>query len=112
MSKHISLREYRIQDYQIDGMIRPLWIPTAFNVADHFTKITSKLIFSKFCPLLGVHTPSVTTSAFASDYDFPEYNATSHSCLSLVDVALEHGLTLPDDYQDFVVYYHPTSRQT
>ena len=34
----INLREFRIRDYQQEGILRPLWIPTKLNVADGFTK--------------------------------------------------------------------------
>ena len=37
-NKFVDLREYRIRDYQKEGIIRPVWIPGTLNPADLFTK--------------------------------------------------------------------------
>jgi len=53
-SKFLDLRLYRIRDYQRDGLIRPLWIPTKLNIADGFTKTLGKELFGQFVKLLGM----------------------------------------------------------
>ena len=53
-SKFISLREFRIRDYQQEGILRPLWIPTKLNVADGFTKSLGKTQYQQFAHLLGM----------------------------------------------------------
>ena len=53
-TKHIALREFRIRDYVEGGQVRPLWCPGTHNLADHFTKILQKLIFSRLNISMGI----------------------------------------------------------
>ena len=55
-SKFVDLREYRIRDYQMEGVIRPLWIPGNLNPSDLFTKLLGKTLFERNVRLLGVGT--------------------------------------------------------
>ena len=45
-SRHIALREFRIRDYHELGMIRPYWCPGNYNVADFFSKLLEKGLFT------------------------------------------------------------------
>ena len=47
-SKFVSLREFRIRDYQSDGVVRPAWIPGDYNPADGFTKLLGATKFKEF----------------------------------------------------------------
>ena len=53
-SKFVDLREYRIRDYQIEGVIRPLWVPGNLNPSDLFTKLLGKTLFERNVRLLGM----------------------------------------------------------
>ncbi len=45
-SRHIALREFRIRDYHEHGIIRPYWCPGNYNVADFFSKLLEKGLFT------------------------------------------------------------------
>ena len=53
-SKFVALREFRIRDYQEEGICKPLWIPGTLNIADGFTKLLGTILFSQFARLLGM----------------------------------------------------------
>ena len=48
-SRHIALREFRIRDYHELGMIRPYWCPGNYNVADFFSKLLERGLFTRAC---------------------------------------------------------------
>ena len=55
-NKFVDLREYRIRDYQKEGIIRPVWIPGTLNPADLFTKLLGRTLFMQNTRLLGMST--------------------------------------------------------
>ena len=58
-SKFVSLREFRIRDYQSDGIVRPAWIPGDYNPADGFTKLLGTTKFKEFVRILGMKDKSI-----------------------------------------------------
>lgn len=53
-SKFVSLRDFRIRDYQNEGIVRPAWIPGKINPADGFTKLLGTHLSQQFTTLLGM----------------------------------------------------------
>jgi hypothetical protein len=53
-SKFVSLRDFRIRDYQNEGIVRPAWIPGKINPADGFTKLLGTQLSQQFTTLLGM----------------------------------------------------------
>ena len=60
-SRHIQLREFRIRDFHEAGMIRPFYISTLINPADHFSKLLVKEKFVKNRRLLGIENVQAST---------------------------------------------------
>ena len=54
-SRHIALREFRIRDYHELGMIRPYWCPGNYNVADFFSKLLEKGLFTMHAHRFGMN---------------------------------------------------------
>ena len=52
--RHWYVREFRIRDFQEEKLLRVFWCPTAFNLADFFTKPLKRVKFSQALPLLGI----------------------------------------------------------
>ena len=52
--RHWYVREFRIRDFQEAKLIRVYWCPTAFNIADHFTKPLKDNKFPQALTLLGI----------------------------------------------------------
>ena len=52
-------REFRIRDYQSDGIVRPAWIPGDYNPADGFTKLLGTTKFKEFARILGMKDKSI-----------------------------------------------------
>ena len=46
VSKHVKLREFRIQDHAKANTVRNLWVPTPLNVSDFFTKPMGSIMSS------------------------------------------------------------------
>ena len=113
-SKHISLREFRIRDYQGDTghpqSIICLWTPTKLNVSDIFTKLLGSVDFPRLarflvnCPFnaiadqssahLGVHHPSSLPRLYHSSW--------RSACLLDPDqVVLPFTLPVPDAPNSF-----------
>ena len=109
-SKHIDIRHFRIRDAQgEDGhiaRIRCYWIPTAFNPADHFSKLLKSVAFRRLTRFMvnnkydsnddatatyhhrHINDPSFRPELYAyfvdSSYDYQHYlNLSSHSSADL-----------------------------
>ena len=54
-SRHIALREFRIRDYHEQGIIRPYWCPGLYNVADFFSKLLEKNLFTTNAYIFGMN---------------------------------------------------------
>ena len=54
-SRHIALREFRIRDYHELGMIRPYWCPGNYNVADFFSKLLERGLFTMHAHRFGMN---------------------------------------------------------
>ena len=52
LTKVLPPSMFYVRDCKEDGLIKPVWIPSAENIADIFTKPLEKVLFSKFCALL------------------------------------------------------------
>ena len=54
-SRHIALREFRIRDYHEHGIIRPYWCPGNYNVADFFSELLEKGLFTMHAYRFGMN---------------------------------------------------------
>merc|ERR1712232_584767 len=70
-ARHIALREFRVRDFHELGKVRPFWCPGALNVADHFTKRLSKILFERNILRLGV---TGKHSTHFDTVDLPDYH--------------------------------------
>ena len=50
-----ALREFRIRDYHENGIIRPYWCPGNYNVADFFSELLEKGLFTMHAYRFGMN---------------------------------------------------------
>ena len=67
-SRHIALREFRIRDYHELGMIRPYWCPGNYNVADFFSKLLEKGLFTMHAHRFGMNFEETIVGKLAEVY--------------------------------------------
>ena len=67
-SRHIALREFRIRDYHELGMIRPYWCPGNYNVADFFSKLLEKGLFTMHAHRFGMNFEETVVGKLAEVY--------------------------------------------
>jgi len=53
-SKHMNLREFRVQDYAESQIAHAYWIPGKLNPADVFTKLLSTTLFNQIIPTINI----------------------------------------------------------
>mmetsp|Transcript_31482 Transcript_31482/g.102270 ORF Transcript_31482/g.102270 Transcript_31482/m.102270 type:complete len:687 (-) Transcript_31482:101-2161(-) len=82
-NKFVDLREYRIRDYQKEGIIRPVWIPGNLNPADLFTKLLGRTLFMQNTRLLGMSTIPSDSLADEQNRDSCLYSMANKSFLGL-----------------------------
>ena len=77
-SKHVKLREFRIQDHAKANTVRNLWVPTPLNVSDFFTKPMGPIMFLKFKGFIGMDTQARSSElSFGDSFFTLEYGQTS-----------------------------------
>jgi hypothetical protein len=83
-SKHMNLREFRIQDYAENQVVHAYWIPGKLNPADVFTKLLSTTSFNQILPTINIQVENNKyKEKQIKDQNYPTYGQETEKAMTI-----------------------------